>query len=259
MSDHVFDTLVQIMAKLRSPDGCPWDREQTHASLRPYLLEETYEVLEALDSGDTTHLKEELGDLLLQVIFHAKVAAEAGQFTIDDVVQGISDKLIRRHPHVFGDVVIKTAEEQTTHWERIKRKEGKKSAIDGVPLALPALTRASRVQQKASSAGFDWASPEPVLDKVREEIVELDEARRSGNDHAIEEEFGDLLFALVNLSRFLKLDPESALQQATSKFSGRFREVERRMAADGRAMADATLEEMDRYWEQIKAERQSKA
>lgn len=247
-----FEKLISIMARLRAPDGCPWDREQTHASLRPYLLEETYEVLEAMDNGDMPHLKEELGDLLLQVVFHAQVASENKDFNMDDVVQGISEKLIRRHPHVFGDVVINTAEEQTAHWEQIKRKEGKKSAIDGVPPALPALTRARRVQEKATSVGFDWPSPEPVLDKVREEIDELNDARHEGNRAHIEEEYGDLLFALVNLARFIKVDPEAALQKSTNKFSRRFRAVEERMKADGHPMKNATLEEMDLYWDQVK-------
>ena len=233
------------MTLLRAPDGCPWDREQTHASLRPYLLEETYEVLEAIDNGDSPHLKEELGDLLLQVVFHAQVAVEKDDFNIDDVVNGIADKLERRHPHVFGDMVIKTA-------EQIKRTEGKKSAIDGVPVALPGLTRAARVQQKAATVGFDWASPEPVLDKVSEEIDELNEAIEEDDALSIEEEYGDLLFALVNLARFIKVDPEAALQKATNKFSRRFTEVERRMIADGHPMKNATLEEMDSYWEQVK-------
>jgi len=247
-----FEKLTEIMAQLRAPNGCPWDREQTHATLRPYLLEETYEVLEAMDNGDMPHLKEELGDLLLQVVFHAQIASEKNDFNIDDVVNGISEKLERRHPHVFGDVVINTAEEQTAHWEQIKRKEGKKSAIDGVPPALPALTRARRVQEKATSVGFDWPSPEPVLEKVREEIDELTEARAEGSQAHIEEEYGDLLFALVNLARFIKVDPEAALQKSTHKFSARFKAVEKRMLADGHPMKNATLEEMDHYWNEVK-------
>ncbi|MCK5146333.1 nucleoside triphosphate pyrophosphohydrolase [bacterium] len=240
------------MATLRSPDGCPWDIEQTHKTLRPYLLEETYEVLEAIDNEDTNHIKEELGDLLLQVVFHAQIADDNNNFTIHDVIDGINDKLERRHPHVFGDVIIKTAEEQTAHWEKIKQKEGKKSAIDGVPPALPSLTRAARIQQKAAAVGFDWPDIAPVIDKVKEEVDELNEASISGDRHAIEEEFGDLLFSLVNYARFLKIDPEGSLQKASNKFSKRFREIEKRMKNDNKAMQSSTLEEMDQYWDQVK-------
>ncbi|MBN2415830.1 nucleoside triphosphate pyrophosphohydrolase [bacterium] len=247
-----FQQLTEIMATLRSPQGCPWDREQTHETLRPYLLEETYEVLEAIDNNDHPHLKEELGDLLLQIVFHAQIAGDENRFTIDDVILGISEKLIRRHPHVFGDAVIRTAEEQTAHWEQIKKKEGKRSAIDGIPAELPSLTRARRIQEKAASTGFDWTAIGEVYSKVKEEREELEEAMRQNDPARIEEEFGDLLFALVNLARFLALDPEAALRKAVDKFSDRFSKVEKKAREHGRDMHTMDLAALDAIWEEVK-------
>lgn len=240
------------MATLRSPEGCPWDREQTHETLRPYLLEETYEVLEAIDKHDDANLKEELGDLLLQIVFHAQIARDDNRFTIDDVIDGIAEKLIRRHPHVFADAVIKTASEQTVHWEKVKKKEGKRSAIDGIPSELPSLTRARRMQEKAASTGFDWTAIDDVHSKVREELEELDEAMQGENSEHITEEFGDLLFALVNLARFLALDPEAALRKAVNKFADRFKKVEKTVQENSQDMHTMTLEELDEIWETVK-------
>jgi len=249
-----FEKLVNIMSKLRDKDGCPWDREQTHESLKPYLLEEAYEVLEALDHESDDELREELGDLLLQVIFHSQIADEEKRFSILEVLENINDKLTRRHPHVFGDVNIETAEEQRVHWEKLKKNEGKESVIDGVPKNLPSLLKAHRTQQKASTVGFDWEKQEQVWKKINEEIRELKEAIQSNNSSAISEEFGDLLFALVNLSRFLKVNPEESLRQATKKFNTRFRKVEQTMKQEGKSLKDATLEEMDAVWNRIKTE-----
>ncbi len=252
MTFYSFTDLLNIMEKLRSETGCPWDREQTHQSLRPYLLEEAHEVLEAIDHNDSEEIKKELGDLLLQVIFHAQIASEENRFDINDVIHAISEKLTRRHPHVFGDTVIKTASEQVAHWEKIKRKEGKKSAIDGVPASLPALVRARRIQQKAAAVGFDWDKREDVWAKVEEEFAELKHEIAEGRNDLIEEEFGDFLFALVNYARFLDMDPESALRKAIEKFSSRFRDVENEASLIEKNLSDMTLEEMDQIWEKIK-------
>ncbi|NOZ56903.1 MAG: nucleoside triphosphate pyrophosphohydrolase [Calditrichaeota bacterium] len=249
---EAFERLVEIMRELRGEHGCPWDKEQTHESLRQYLLEEAYEVIEAIDSGRYDDLKEELGDLLLQVVFHAQIGEEEGRFTILDVIKGINDKLVRRHPHVFGDVVVKTAAEQSQHWEKLKRREGKKSAIDGVPKSLNALLRAHRVQAKAATVGFDWEKTEQVWEKVREELGELEEAYRRGDQEAIQEELGDVLFAIVNLSRFLHVNPEDALRLTVDKFSRRFRAVEEELRRRGKSAEEADLEEMDAIWENHK-------
>lgn len=252
MIEATFQQLVNIMEKLRGADGCPWDKEQTHESLKPYLLEEAYEVLETIDEKDFDGLKEELGDLLLQVIFHAQLAREKNHFTIIDVLETINQKLVRRHPHVFGQMEINTSEEQRIHWEHLKKQEGKSSVLDGVPKASPALLRARRVQQKASTVGFDWEETEQVWKKVTEETAELKEAIDSKNQENIEEEFGDLLFALVNLTRFIKVDPENALRLAVEKFTSRFKRVEKTMEACGKDLRDSTLEEMDAVWNRIK-------
>lgn len=252
MIEATFQQLVNIMEKLRGADGCPWDKEQTHESLKPYLLEEAYEVLETIDEKDFDGLKEELGDLLLQVIFHAQLAREKNHFTIIDVLETINQKLVRRHPHVFGQMEINTSEEQRIHWEHLKKQEGKSSVLDGVPKASPALLRARRVQQKASTVGFDWEETEQVWKKVTEETAELKEAIDSKNQENIEEEFGDLLFALVNLTRFIKVDPENALRLAVEKFTSRFKRIEKTMEACGKDLRDSTLEEMDAVWNRIK-------
>ena len=252
LNHKAFQQLVDIMAKLRSPDGCPWDKEQTHDSLKPYLLEEAYEVLETLDDGDFDGLKEELGDLMLQVVYHAQLANEKGRFSIGDVLDTINQKLMRRHPHVFGQMEIHTAEEQRIHWENLKKKEGKASVLDGVPKSLPALLRAHRIQQKASTVGFDWEKTEQVWEKVKEEVGELVEVVQTQDTSRIEEEFGDLLFALVNLSRFIHVDPENSLRRAVDKFTRRFQKVELTMNALGKNMKEASLDEMDAVWDRVK-------
>ena len=249
-----FEKLIAIMARLRAKDGCPWDIEQTHKSLRQHLLEEAYEVIEAIDLDDSEHLKGELGDLLLQVVFHAQMASEEDRFSIDDVVDAINEKLIRRHPHVFGDTKIETSAEQTIAWEKTKlTKEGKESAIDGVPKQLPALLRAHRMQGKAAAVGFDWQKIEPVWGKFNEEMEELKEAIAHNNQSHVEEELGDVLFTLVNISRFLKANPEDALRGTIEKFERRFKQVEKTISAQGRFIGDASLEEMDEIWNAVKS------
>ena len=273
-----FTKLIDLMAALRAPGGCPWDRKQTHESLKPYLLEETYEVLETIDQQDEVKLREELGDVLLQVIFHSQIAAEAGTFTIDDVLDVLCTKLVRRHPHVFGSGdqtgALTNGDQVLRQWEQIKRAEreaagGTMSALDGVPKTLPALLRAYQTQARAARVGFDWphnaAGLEQVFGKVGEEITELrDAVARSlpgtesaadlpaGQDH-IEGELGDILFSLVNLARFLKVNPEEALRRSTNRFTDRFHLVEARAAETGRSLTDMTLAEMDALWEEAKA------
>ena len=252
-----FKRLLDIMAQLRSPEGCPWDREQTPQSLKPYLIEETYEVLEAIDQNNDENIAEELGDLLLQVVFHAQIASEESRFTIDDVTQAISDKLIRRHPHVFGDVEAKTPDEVVKNWESIKAKEKPKkktSVLDGVPPQLPALFKARRLQEKAARVGFDWDDIDDVAAKVKEETQELVQAKKSGQQQHIEEEFGDLLFSLVNLARYLNICPEEALTQTNNKFRRRFQYIEQELSQVKKTPQEATLEEMDALWEKAKKE-----
>ncbi|MFZ5515079.1 MAG: nucleoside triphosphate pyrophosphohydrolase [Candidatus Zhuqueibacterota bacterium] len=255
-----FEKLIQIMARLRAEDGCPWDREQTYESLRQYLLEETYEVLELIDAGRYDDLKFELGDLLLQVIFQSQIAEEEGRFSIYDVLEIINQKLIHRHSNVFGDVKINNAEEQTVNWEKMKRKENaNRSTIDGVPDQLPALLRAFRTQAKAATVGFDWQTIEPIWEKFREETQELHRAVKDGGQRDIEMEFGDMLFTMVNLSRFLKVNPEDALRLSIDKFSSRFRQLERIARSENKSLDEMTLEEMDKIWDQIKAAHQTSA
>ncbi|MDA0335001.1 MAG: nucleoside triphosphate pyrophosphohydrolase [bacterium] len=256
-----FHELVRIMTRLRAADGCPWDREQDHNTLKPHLLEETYEVLDAIDAGDDDELRSELGDVLLQVVFHAQIASESGRFTADDVCRAITDKLIRRHPHVFADVAVADADDVLRNWEQIKREERSSdegpapSALDGIPRPMPALLRAQRVQEKASRVGFDWEHVDGALAKVTEEIEELrQECDAGGTPERIHEEFGDLLFALVNVARFMKVAPEDALRGAVDKFDRRFRRVEQVLAARGTSLRAATLQEMDTVWNEIKAE-----
>jgi MazG family protein len=256
--DSKFSRLVEIMDLLRSEKGCPWDREQTFESLRQHLLEEAYEVVESIDEGRLEELPGELGDLLLQVVFQAQMAAERGLFGIGDVIDSITEKLIRRHPHVFGDKRIDSTEEQIVHWELSKlRIEGKKSAIDGVPRLLPALLRSYRIQNKAATVGFDWSEIEPVWEKVEEELSELKVATESGDSERVEDELGDLLFSIVNLSRFLKINPEDALRKTIRKFDKRFRQVESEFRRTNRSLTDASLAEMDKVWEQVKKREKS--
>jgi nucleoside triphosphate diphosphatase len=254
--------LLEIMAALRTPKtGCPWDVEQTFSTIAPYTLEEAYEVADAIARGDLTDLKEELGDLLLQVVFHARMAEEQGAFDFGDVVQAITEKLIRRHPHVFGDERSDTPHAVEGLWERIKAKEkavrGRsdqhEGALAGVPVAFPALTRALKLQQKAGKVGFDWNDPRAVLCKIREEVDEVEMALDGGETAEAAAEVGDLLFAAVNLARHLRADPEALLRQTNQKFERRFAAIEHALAAKGKAPQDATLAEMDALWDEAKA------
>lgn len=246
--------LEEIVRILRAPGGCPWDAEQTHESIRRNFLEEAYEAVEAIDEKNPDHLKEELGDVLLQVLFHARMEQEAGRFNLDDVADGVCKKLIYRHPHVFGDVSVTGTGEVLTNWEELKRKEKGQAtntdALDAVARSLPALWRAEKVQKKAKKAGFDWPDISGALDKLSEELEELKAAVAQGTN--VEEELGDLLFSAVNVSRFLKVDPEVALGQATDKFIGRFAKVEEQAAAQNQSMEGMTLEELDKLWERAK-------
>lgn len=251
-----FDLLVETMKRLRGPDGCPWDHEQTHESLKPYLLEECYEALEAVDSGDRSRLCGELGDVLLQVVFHAQIATEDGTFTIEHVCRRIREKLEYRHPHVFSDTRVSGSEEVVDNWEALKRREAenasRRSALDGTPTSLPALKRATDVQKKAARVGFDWPDEQGPLAKVNEELAELQEARETQDAAAIAHELGDLLFAVVNLSRFLRVDAEDALRTACDRFSTRFREMEALAEAEGKVLSAMPLEAMDELWERAK-------
>ncbi len=249
-----FAKLVEIMARLRSPEGCPWDREQTHQSLRPYLLEETYEVLAALDQRRDGELCKELGDLLLQIVFHAQIASEASSFTLSEVIAGITEKLIRRHPHVFGEAKVNSASEQRVLWEKLKKDEGQGSTLDGVPAALPALQRAQCLQEKAGAAGFDWENADQVIAKFNSELVEFQQARRAGDARQLEDEFGDVLFSLVAVGRWAGLNAEDALRQACNKFSRRFRQVESKLAATGETLDSVSPEKLEALWEMAKTE-----
>lgn len=250
-----FDRLMEIMRKLRAPGGCPWDAEQSHDSLKRYLLEEAYEVIEAIDARDTALLKEELGDLMLQPVFHAAIAEETGAFTMDEVLDAINDKLIRRHPHVFGDQVIESSAAQVENWEKIKKNEKgeeRKSALSGIPPHLPALMQAQKITEKAARVGFDWEHTDQVFAKVMEELHEFQEAMVSGDQQEMESELGDLLFAIVNLGRFLELDPEDALRKTIQRFTRRFNHIEETLHGRGQRLQDSTLEEMDLLWEEAK-------
>lgn len=250
-----FDDLLAIMRRLRGPGGCPWDAEQTHESLTRYLLEETYEVIEAIDTQSPELLKEELGDLLLQPVFHAAIAEEAGAFTMADVIRTLREKLVRRHPHVFGDMEIRDSGAQIENWERIKKAEKgeeRSSTLSGVPPHLPALLKAQKITEKAARAGFDWERVDQVMAKVMEELHEFEEAMAEGDNAHMEAELGDLLFAIVNLGRFLSINPEEALRKTINRFQQRFRHVEEALHGQGRQMKNATLEELDGLWEDAK-------
>jgi tetrapyrrole methylase family protein/MazG family protein len=253
-----FEELVDVMKRLRAPEGCPWDREQTHDSLKPYMLEEAYEALEAIDLRDDDELCKELGDVLLQVVFHAQIADEEQRFSIDDVAGSIVEKLVRRHPHVFGDVQVKDAKNVLENWEEIKKQERRDagqqqpSHLDGIPKSLPALMRAQRVQSRAARQGFDWPNAEGALDKVEEEFAELRQAQSDQSTEAIEDEFGDLLFSVVNTARFLQINPEDALRRSVDKFERRFRAIESELNKSNRSMRDTALSELDELWDEIK-------
>lgn len=262
--------LIEIMAALRAPvTGCPWDIEQDFASIAPYTIEEAYEVADAIARGDKDDLRDELGDLLLQVVYHARMAEEDGDFAFGDVVEAITKKMIRRHPHVFGDASARGAGMAKGMWEGIKAEEKAekraarlargldpedhgKGYLDGVPLVFPALTRALKLQDKAARVGFDWGNAAPILDKIEEEIGELRQAMAAGQSADISDEFGDVLFALVNFGRHLKLDPEAALMGTNEKFRSRFHYIERSLAAQGRSLGEATLDEMEALWQEAK-------
>ena len=254
--------LVDLVERLRGPGGCPWDREQTRETLKPMLIEEAYEVLDALDSSDPTELKEELGDLLFQVLFHARIADERGEFHLADVIDRLHEKMVRRHPHVFGNADLKTAEDVLRNWEDIKANEkgmrsssspdSAQSILDGLPTRLPALHQAYQMTAKAARVGFDWSRLDDILLKVREEADELAEAQRDSRTADLPGEVGDLLFVAVNVARFLGIDPETALRRSNEKFSRRFRFVESRIKSQGRELKNATLAEMDALWDEAK-------
>lgn len=252
-----FVELLSIMARLRGDGGCPWDREQSRDSLRPFLLEEAYEVLEALEIGDPAAMREELGDLLFQVVFHVQIAQERGEFSMGDLLGALVEKMVRRHPHVFGDHRLETAAEALAQWEAIKQAEGstqRRSTLHGIPRGLPALLRAQRVQHRASRVGFDWRTPAEALDKVREEATEVDTALRRGTSEQIGAELGDLLFAVVNVTRLAGVDPEVALQGAVERFRERFQFMEKIADEDGRELRSLTLEEMEQLWVRAKSD-----
>lgn len=245
-----FEDLVDIVKILRKE--CPWDRKQTHNSIKDNLIEEAYEAVDAIDEGDFDEFKKELGDLLLHVVFHSNMASETDDFTIADVIETIQEKLIRRHPHVFGDTEVADEQEVAANWESIKLAEGKESILDGIPERLPALIRAQRMQEKAANVGFDWPDRDQVVDKLEEELQEFRESLDQGDSQAQQDEFGDLLFSLVNLGRFYDLNAEDCLRLTNKKFEKRFRYIEDRLATMGKSLDDSTLEEMDRFWEEAK-------
>jgi len=250
------DRLVAVMRRLLAPGGCPWDREQSFETLRKYVLEEACEVIDAIDAGDRAALREELGDLLLQVVFQAELARREASFGIDDVIAGIVDKLVKRHPHVFGSVEVSNADEVLRNWEKLKaREKGDRGILSGVPRSMPALTRAQRIGEKVARVGFDWADARGSQTKVVEEMAELERAMQTGDRNAIEEEMGDVLFALVNLSRHLRLDAEAALRRTIDKFSARFAHVEARVREEHGGWGgnnELPLDVLDRYWEEAK-------
>lgn len=245
-----FLRLVTIMDELR--EKCPWDMKQTVHTLRPLTIEETYELADAITDTDWKGIKEEIGDLMLHMLFYAKIGTEQGQFTLEEALHGISDKLVSRHPHIYGDITVKDEEEVKQNWEKLKLKEGKTSVLGGVPVSLPAVVKATRLQEKAKQVGFEWDEREQVWDKVQEEMGELQEAVAAKGQAEIEEEFGDLLFSLVNYARFLQIDAENALERTNKKFISRFTRMEQQATRDGRSLADMSLAEMDAIWNSIK-------
>ena len=247
---EAFMRLVGIMNDLR--EKCPWDKKQTVQTLRPLTIEELYELADAITENDWKGIKEEIGDLLLHIVFYAKIGAEQQQFTLEEAINGICEKLIHRHPHIYGDVQVKDEEEVKQNWEKLKLKEGKKSVLSGVPVSLPAVVKATRLQEKARQVGFEWDNREQVWDKVNEETEELHEAVAANDPHRIEEEFGDLLFSLINYARFLRIDAENALERTNKKFIARFTRMEQVALQQGKPLADMTLAEMDAIWNSIK-------
>ncbi len=248
-----FQRLVNIMDELR--EQCPWDRKQTIHTLRSMSIEELYELADAIIGEDWTGIREELGDLLLHILFYARIGREQGKFTLEDVIRGISEKLIYRHPHIYGDVTVRDEEDVKRNWEQLKLKSGKNSVLAGVPKSLPAVVKALRLQEKSKQVGFEWHTAEQVWAKVQEESAELQEAIASGETEHITEEFGDLMFSLINYARFLRIDPETALEKTNKKFIDRFTRMEQAVLADGKQLADLSLEEMDAVWNQIKKQK----
>lgn len=264
MAGEKMPRFAALMARLRSSDGCPWDRDQNHETLKIHLVEETYEVIEAIESGNPDSIREELGDLLLQIVFHAQIACEAGQFTIDDVIEGIHNKLIRRHPHVFADVKVSGSRDVVKNWETIKARERdsgdatqarhQESILQGTPKHLPPLAEACQLTSRASRVGFDWETTREILEKLDEEITELRKSLQGGNRPGILEEIGDLLFVMANLARHLHVDPEVALKRANRKFISRFHFIEEQLRKRGRTLQEATLEEMNLFWDEAKGD-----
>ncbi len=244
------DRLLTIMDELR--EKCPWDQKQTLQSLRHLTIEETYELGDAILDNDLEEVKKELGDLLLHIVFYAKIGSESKNFDIADVANSISEKLISRHPHIYGDVEVKDEEEVKQNWEKLKLKEGKNSVLEGVPRSLPALVKANRIQDKVAGVGFDWEEPQQVWEKVQEELAELNEEIKKGNTDAIESEFGDVLFSLINYARFIKVNPENALERTNKKFIKRFQFLENAAKKEGKELSDMSLAEMNKHWEKSK-------
>ncbi|MBF0338903.1 MAG: nucleoside triphosphate pyrophosphohydrolase [Nitrospirae bacterium] len=247
-----FDELVDIIARLRSEQGCPWDKEQTYKSIVPYLMEEVYEIIESIDEGNPSKLKEELGDVLFQLLFFAQISKEGGHFDIYDVVEVIGKKMVFRHPHVFGDAVFETSDEVLRQWEERKKEEGRQSLLSGVPTSAPSLLRAYRIQQRASRVGFDWQKADEVFEQFAEELGEFKKALADKDIDAIEDELGDLLFTLVNLSRFVKVNPENALRRTINRFQRRFEHIEKTALQQGIDLSAMSLEEMNRLWDEAK-------
>ena len=250
MVEVAFKEFLDVMSRLRKE--CPWDREQTHESISGNTIEEAYEVVQAIDDGDTEELKKELGDLLLHVAFHSVIAEEKNNFNIEDVIHSITEKLIRRHPHIFAGGTAANADEVKQNWEAIKMSEGRTSLLDGIPNAMPALLRAHRIQEKAAKVGFEWKYKEDVWKKVQEEIEELSHEIKHENTVEMEQEFGDVLFALINYARFIGVNPESALRKTTTKFEKRFSYIEKKLAEKGKKITESDLDEMDGYWNESK-------
>jgi tetrapyrrole methylase family protein / MazG family protein len=253
MIGNQFNEFVEIVRRLRVE--CPWDREQTNKSIKANTIEEAYEVVEAIDNNNFDELKKELGDLLLHVVFHTVIAEQDKRFTIEEVISSISEKLIRRHPHVFSSTEVSGPDEVTRNWESIKMSEGRESLLDGIPVHLPALIRAYRLQEKAAKVGFDWEKKSDVIRKVKEELRELIIAEEGKNKEEIENEFGDLLFALVNYARFIGVNPEDSLRMTNDKFKKRFRYIEKRLEEGGKKITESNLEEMDKFWEESKKDK----
>lgn len=247
---QALDRLLTIMDELR--EQCPWDRKQTMESLRHLTIEETYELGDAILENNLDEVKKELGDLLLHIFFYARIGSETGEFDIADVAHHIADKLVHRHPHIYGDVDVNDEEDVKRNWENIKLKEGKKSVLEGVPMSLPALVKANRIQDKVAGVGFDWEKPSEVLEKVQEELGEMEEEIQAGDQNALEEEFGDVLFSLVNYARFLKINPENALEKTNKKFINRFKILEQKASSMGRSLKDMTIDEMETLWQESK-------